>query len=128
MYFNIEIEIIKKYNKNILYIANDGSSGCEYTFKTKEELADLIKGYIDDLVKFEVDLHDMKKTPDLPDEITLSIEDDLGLTDIDDEKAVNEEIANYIDEHYPVSADGWEWEVGDDCSEIVVYDIQWNEE
>ena len=64
----------------------------------------------------------------LPSELILSIEDDLGLTDIDDEKAVNEEIANYIDEHYPVSADGWEWEVGDDCSEIVVYDIQWNKE
>ena len=65
---------------------------------------------------------------ELPDSLTLSIEDDLGLSDIDDENAVNEEIANYIDEHYPVSADGWEWEVGDDCSEIVVYDIQWNEE
>ena len=64
----------------------------------------------------------------LPDEITLSIEDDLGLTDIDDENAVNEEIANYIDEHYPVSADDWSWEVGDDCSEIVVYNIKWNEE
>lgn len=65
---------------------------------------------------------------ELPDSLTLSIEDDLGLTDIDDENAVNEEIGNYIDSHYPVSADGWEWEVGDDCSEIVVYDIQWNEE
>lgn len=65
---------------------------------------------------------------ELPDEITLSIEDDLGLTDIDDEHAVNEEIANYIDEHYPVSADDWDWEVGDDCSEIVVYNIKWNEE
>lgn len=62
----------------------------------------------------------------LPDEITLSVEDDLGLTNIDDEHTVNEEIANYIDEHYPVSADDWSWEVGDDCSEIVVYNIKWN--
>lgn len=71
----------------------------------------------------EVDLEE-----ELPDSLTLSIEDDLGLTSIDNENEVNEEIANYIDEHYPVSADDWEWEVGDDCSEIVVYNIKWNEE
>lgn len=58
MFFNVEIEIIKKNGKNVLFIANDGSSGCKYEFETKEQLKKLIKGYVDDLVEYEVNLNE----------------------------------------------------------------------
>ena len=61
MYFNVEIELIKKNGKNVLFMANDGSSGCEYTFKTKKELAKLIKLYVEDLVEYEVDLDEISE-------------------------------------------------------------------
>ena len=64
MYFNVEIELVKKNGKNVLFIANDGSSGCEYKFKTKEELANLIKGYVEDLVEYEVDLDEIEESED----------------------------------------------------------------
>lgn len=65
----------------------------------------------------------------LPDEIILSIEDDLGLTDIDNGDDVDEAIANFIDATLPVSADDWVWAQNeDDCSEIIVFDIKWNKE
>lgn len=64
MYFNVEIELIKKNGKNVLFIANDGSSGCEYEFKTKEELAKLINGYVEDLVEYEVDLDEIEESED----------------------------------------------------------------
>lgn len=65
----------------------------------------------------------------LPDELVLSIEYDLGLNNRDNENEVNEAIANYIDMHYPVSADDWNWDVSEeDCTDIVVYNIKWNKE
>ena len=59
MYFNVEIELIKKNGKKVLFIANDGSSGCEYEFKTKKELAKLVKEYVEDLVEYEVDFDEI---------------------------------------------------------------------
>lgn len=104
--------------------------GVEHDNEFMEALVSASDMTLEEAKELEVEEYheDYEDRCNLPDEITLSIEDDLGLTDIDDENAVNEEIASYIDEHYPVSADDWEWEVGDDCSEIVVYNIKWNEE
>lgn len=62
MYFNIEIELLKKNGKNVLFIANDGSSGCEYTFKTKKELAKLVKLYVEDLISYEVNLDEIEES------------------------------------------------------------------
>ena len=59
MYYNVEIALFKKNGKNVLFIANDGSSGCEYTFETKEDLKKLIKEYVEDIVEFEVDLDEL---------------------------------------------------------------------
>ena len=64
MYFNVEIELIKKNGKLKLFIANDGSSGCEYTFKTKEELLNYLKGYMEDIVEYEVDLDEIEEAED----------------------------------------------------------------
>lgn len=64
MFYNIEIEILKRGDKFVLFIANDGSSGCEYEFETKEELAKLIKGYAEDLVEYEVDLDEAEEEED----------------------------------------------------------------
>ena len=61
MYYNIEIELLKRDGEFVLFIANDGSSGCEYTFKDKKELADLIKGYAEDLVEYEVNLDEIEE-------------------------------------------------------------------
>ena len=64
MFYNIEIELLKRNGEYVLFIANDGSSGCEYTFKTKEELANLIKGYAEDLVDYEVNLDEIEEEED----------------------------------------------------------------
>ena len=57
--YNVEIELLKRAGKNVLFIANDGSSGCEYTFKTKKELLNYLKGYMEDIVEYEVDLDEI---------------------------------------------------------------------
>lgn len=61
MCYNIEIELLKRDGEYVLFIANDGSSGCEYKFKDKEELANLIKGYAEDLVEYQVDLDEIEE-------------------------------------------------------------------
>ena len=61
MFYNIEIELLKRNGEYVLFIANDGSSGCEYTFKDKKELANLIKGYAEDLVECQVDLDEIEE-------------------------------------------------------------------
>jgi len=61
MFYNIEIELLKRDGEYTLFIANDGSSGCEYTFKDKEELTKLIQGYVEDLVEYEVDLDEIEE-------------------------------------------------------------------
>lgn len=63
--------------------------------------------------------------PTLPEDLTLSIEDDLGLTDIDDEDAVVDAINNYLDCDYGVVPDDFDWEIGEDCSELYIYNIKW---
>jgi DNA-binding transcriptional regulator YhcF (GntR family) len=56
--------LVKKNGKKVLFIANDGSSGCEYEFKTKKELAKLVKEYVEDLVEYEVDLDEIEESED----------------------------------------------------------------
>lgn len=63
--------------------------------------------------------------PTLPEDLTLSIEDDLGLTDIDDEDAVVDAINTYLDCDYGVMPDDFDWEIGEDCSELYIYNIKW---
>ena len=63
--------------------------------------------------------------PTLPEDLTLSIEDDLGLTDIDDEDVVVDAINNYLDCDYGVIPDDFDWEIGEDCSELYIYNIKW---
>ncbi len=63
--------------------------------------------------------------PTLPEDLTLSIEDDLGLTDIDDEDAVVDAINNYLDCDYDVIPDEFDWEIGEDCSQLYIYNIKW---
>lgn len=63
--------------------------------------------------------------PTLPEDLTLSIEDDLGLTDIDDEDAVVDAINIYLDCDYGVVPDDFDWEIGEDCSELYIYNIKW---
>ena len=46
---NIEIEV--KGNK--VYLAHDGSSGCEYTFENKGELKQIIADYVADVIDYD---------------------------------------------------------------------------
>lgn len=39
----IEIEL---YDGNRVFIAHDGSSGCDYSYNSKEELASIVSDYI----------------------------------------------------------------------------------
>ena len=48
MFTDVEIEILD----NMIYIANDGSSGCKYKFNSKEELKEIINNYMSDLVDY----------------------------------------------------------------------------
>ena len=52
-FFNVEIEVLEYPNHKEVWLANDGSSGCHYEFKTKEELKAILHGYVDDLVDYE---------------------------------------------------------------------------
>ena len=63
--------------------------------------------------------------PTLPEDLTLSIEDDLGLTDIDDEDEVVQAINLYLDVNHGAVPDDFDWEVGEDCSELYIYNIKW---
>ena len=46
---NIEIEV--KGHK--VYLAHDGSSGCEYEFKSKDELKQIIADYVADVIDYD---------------------------------------------------------------------------
>lgn len=43
-----EFEIYNENNKKMVYLSNDGSSGCKYSFNNKEELKQIVANYIDD--------------------------------------------------------------------------------
>ena len=53
MYLNIEIEVIEENGKTYVFLANDGSSGCKYEFKSKDELKQIIADYVADVVDYE---------------------------------------------------------------------------
>lgn len=55
MFWNVEVEVIRKNGKLWVYLANDGSSGCKYQFQTKEELKQLINDYVADVVEYDFD-------------------------------------------------------------------------
>jgi hypothetical protein len=46
---NIEIEV----KGNTVYLAHDGSSGCEYEFKSKDELKQIIADYVADVIDYD---------------------------------------------------------------------------
>ena len=54
-FFNVEIEVLEYPNHKEVWIANDGSSGCHYEFKTKEELKAILHDYVDGLVDYELE-------------------------------------------------------------------------
>lgn len=53
MFENIEIEVIEEDGEKVVYLAHDGSSGCRYPFKTKDELKQIIADYVADVVDYE---------------------------------------------------------------------------
>ena len=56
MYLNVEIEVIEDEDgTKTVFLANDGSSGCEYEFSTPEELKQIINDYIADAVDYELE-------------------------------------------------------------------------
>jgi hypothetical protein len=50
MEFNIEIELFEENGKKKVFLSNDGSSGCKFTYKTREELHEIISDYVDDVL------------------------------------------------------------------------------
>ena len=46
---NIEIEV----KGNTVYLAHDGSSGCKYEFKSKDELKQIIADYVADVIDYD---------------------------------------------------------------------------
>jgi hypothetical protein len=46
---NIEIEV----KGHTVYLAHDGSSGCEYEFKSKDELKQIIADYVADVIDYD---------------------------------------------------------------------------
>lgn len=51
-YYNVEIEMYSdlEWGLNIVHLSNDGSSGCKYPYKDKDELKQCIHDYIDDMI------------------------------------------------------------------------------
>ena len=45
---NVEIDV----SGDTVYLANDGSSGCKYKFKDKDELKQIVADYIADLIDY----------------------------------------------------------------------------
>jgi len=52
MYLNVEVETFEENGKKFVYLANDGSSGCKYKYKTKDKLKQIVADYIADLVGY----------------------------------------------------------------------------
>ena len=53
MYEDIEIEVVEEDGEKIVYIAHSGSSGWKATFKTKKELIQLVKAYVEEVIDYE---------------------------------------------------------------------------
>lgn len=50
-YFNVEIELYQDdFGRNIVYLSDNGSSGCKYPYENKEQLKEIIHNYIDDMI------------------------------------------------------------------------------
>ena len=45
---NVEIDV----RGDTVYLANEGSSGCKYKFKNKDELKQIVADYIADLIDY----------------------------------------------------------------------------
>jgi hypothetical protein len=49
MYENIEIQVEGK----TVWLATEGSSGCKYEFKSKDELKQIVADYVADIIDYE---------------------------------------------------------------------------
>ena len=45
---NVEIDV----SGDTVYLAHDGSSGCKYKFKSKDELKQIVADYLADLIDY----------------------------------------------------------------------------
>ena len=46
---NVEIDV----KDGTVYLANEGSSGCKYKFNNKDELKQIVAGYVADLIDYD---------------------------------------------------------------------------
>lgn len=53
---NIEIEIYVEDGKTYVYLSHDGSSGCKYKAKDKDDIKKIIADYAADAVDYDLDL------------------------------------------------------------------------
>ncbi len=45
----IEVELMTKSGKHFVYISNDGSLGVKYEYKSKDDLKNILKDYVDNM-------------------------------------------------------------------------------
>jgi len=92
-----EFEIYSKNNKKMVYLSNDGSSGCRYPFKTKEDLKQIVSDYIDDNYdedynySREYELIDLDILKRIAKDYGVSVDTITGLSLRDIEKELGEE-------------------------------------
>ena len=56
MYTNIEIELYEREDgQKMLFIANDGSSGCKYSYDTTEQLKQIISNYVNETINYHLE-------------------------------------------------------------------------
>lgn len=55
MYANIEIELYEEDGLTYVYLSNDGSSGCKYQIKDKEDFLNQVRFYCDSVWDYESD-------------------------------------------------------------------------
>jgi hypothetical protein len=78
MYYNVEIEIYNENGRKMVFLSNDGSSGCKYPFETREELEEIIHYYIVNMLDEGEGGHEYRRERKLRDEDDF---DDFDLTE-----------------------------------------------
>lgn len=50
-YFNVEIELYQDdFGRDIVYLSDNGSSGCKYPYEDENMLKEIIHDYIDEMI------------------------------------------------------------------------------
>jgi len=53
--YNVEIEIYQDdFGRDVVYISNDGSSGCTYPYDDENMLKEIIHDYIDEMLDYDL--------------------------------------------------------------------------